>query len=131
MTTAITVDVVDASALAALLFGEPEAAQVAGRLRGSRLVAPALLDFELANICLTKLRRHPGQRQQLLDALALRERMSIGIVAVEHREVVALAETAGLTAYDASYLWLARRLDAGLITLDRRLAAAMAGGLRQ
>jgi predicted nucleic acid-binding protein len=56
--------------------------------------------------------------------MALRARMPIEIMAVEYGAVVALAETTGLTAYDASYLWLARLLGAGLITLDRRLAAA-------
>jgi predicted nucleic acid-binding protein len=122
----MAVEVVDASALAALLFGEPEAERVADRLSSGRLMAPALLDHELANICLTKIRRHPGQREALLRGLALRERVAIKIVAVDHREIVPLAEAAGLTAYDASYLWLARRLDAGLITLDRRLAASMA-----
>jgi predicted nucleic acid-binding protein len=51
--------------------------------------------------------------------------VAVEIVAVDHHEVVRLAEAFGLTAYDASYLWLARRLDAGLITLDRRLATGM------
>ena len=121
----MAVEVVDASALAVLLFGEPEAERVADRLSSGRLVAPALLDHELANICLTKIRRHPGQRDALLRGLGLRDRVAVEIVAVDHREVVQTAEAAGLTAYDASYLWLARRLGAGLITLDRQLAAAM------
>jgi predicted nucleic acid-binding protein len=37
-----------------------------------------------------------------------------------------LAEHFGLTTYDASYLWLARELDAELVTLDRQLAHAAA-----
>jgi uncharacterized protein with PIN domain len=77
------IEVVDAPALAALLFGEPEAAQVAGPLGASRLVAPALLDFELANICLTKLRRHSRQRAGILCGYALRERMAIEVVAID------------------------------------------------
>lgn len=125
MPTAGAVEVVDASALAALLLGEPEAVQVAQRLLSARLVAPALLQFELANICLTKLRRHPQQRDAILAGYALRERMAIETVAVDQHEVLATAEATGLTAYDASYLWLARRLGAGLVTLDRQLAAAM------
>jgi len=50
----MAVKVVDASALAALLFGEPEAEAVAGQLSNARLVAPGLLAFELANVCLIK-----------------------------------------------------------------------------
>ena len=122
----MAVKVVDASALAALLFGEPEAEQIAGRLTAARLVAPALLGFELANVCLIKCRRHPGQNDTLRTAFALRSRMQVEEIAVDQDESLALAATTGLTAYDASYLWLARRLDAELVTLDRQLGKAAA-----
>jgi predicted nucleic acid-binding protein len=42
--------VVDASALAALLFGEPQGEHVAARLAEGHLVAPTLLAFELASV---------------------------------------------------------------------------------
>jgi predicted nucleic acid-binding protein len=45
---------------------------------------------------------------------------------VDHAEVLTLAAGTGLTAYDASYLWLARTLDAELVTLDRQLARVAA-----
>jgi predicted nucleic acid-binding protein len=118
------IKVVDASALAALLFAEPEAEAIAGRLEGARLAAPALLDFELANVCLTKIRRQPTQREALHAAFRLAHRLRIDTVAVDHAAVLDLAEATGLTAYDASYLWLARALGAELITLDGKLAAA-------
>jgi predicted nucleic acid-binding protein len=118
------IKVVDASALAALLFAEPEAEAIAGRLEGARLAAPALLDFELANVCLTKIRRQPTQREALHAAFRLAHRLRIETVAVDHAAVLDLAEATGLTAYDASYLWLARALGAELITLDGKLAAA-------
>lgn len=124
MPTVTAVRVVDASALAALLFGEPEAESVAERLRNARLVAPPLLGFELANVCLIKMRRHPGQRNALLAAFGLRGRLGLEEVAVDHAGAVAVAEATGLTAYDASYLWLARELGAELVTLDRQLAKA-------
>jgi len=118
------VRVVDASALVALLFGESEAEMVAERLGDSRLVAPALLGFELANVCLIKSRRHPAQSAALTAAFRLRARLVVEEIAVDHEGVVALAVATGLTAYDASYLWLARRLGAELVTLDKQLALA-------
>lgn len=118
------VKVVDASALAALLFGEPEAEDVAAQLDAARLVAPALLGFEVANVCLVKARRHPDQAAALRAAFRLRARLGVEEVAVDQDEVLELAAATGLTAYDASYLWLARRLGADLVTLDRRLARA-------
>ena len=116
--------VIDASALAALLFGEPEGAAIAERLDGAGLIAPALLPFEIANTCAKKIRRQPDQREALLAAFGMLDRMEVGIVEVNHGEVLALAERARLTPYDASYLWLARRMSYELVTLDRRLAAA-------
>jgi predicted nucleic acid-binding protein len=116
--------VVDASALAALLFGEPEAGAVAERLAGAGLFAPALLGFELASVCLTKMRREPAKRASLRAAFGLAERLAVETVAVAHASALDLAEATGLTAYDASYLWLARELGAELVTLDRKLAAA-------
>ncbi len=122
----MAVKVVDASAAAALLFVEPEADAVAERLNGARLIAPALISFELANVCLMKMRRHPEQRSALLATFGLRFRLAVEEIAVDHAETMDLADATGLTAYDASYLWLARKLGAELVTLDRRLARAAA-----
>jgi predicted nucleic acid-binding protein len=120
------VKVVDTSALAALLFGEPEAEEVVGLLDGARLVAPSLLGFELANVCVIKCRRHPHQREALLAAFRLRDRFAIQEIAVDHAAALEIALTTGLTAYDASYLWLARLLGAELVTLDKELQQAAA-----
>ncbi len=120
------VKVVDASALAALLFEEPEADAIAGRLASGRLVGPALLHFELANVCLTKIRRQPDKRATLRAAFRLAQRLRVETVAVDHAAVLDVAVETGLTAYDASYLWLARELSAELVTLDRKLAVAVA-----
>ncbi len=120
----MAVKVVDASAVAALLFSEPEAEVVASALDGAELVAPTLLSFELTNVCLTKCRRHPDLRQALLAAFQLRGRLGIAETAVDHRDVLELALKYGLTAYDASYLLLARKLGAELVTLDEALTRA-------
>ena len=122
----MAVKVVDASALAALLFGEPDGAIVADRLRGAELIAPALLQFEVANTCIKKIRRHPAQRNALIAAFGMLGRMNVGIVEVEQEEAIVLAERSGLSAYDASYLWLARESRSELVTLDARLEAASA-----
>jgi predicted nucleic acid-binding protein len=97
---------------------------IAGRLAGARLVAPALLSFELTNVCLIKCRRHPDQKLSLMAAFRLRNRLGVEEVAIDHGAVLDLACETGLTAYDASYLWLARQLKAELVTLDRQLANA-------
>jgi predicted nucleic acid-binding protein len=114
----MAVKMVDASALAALLFGDPDGEAVAGRLEDAHLVAPALLGLELANVCPIKTRRHPAQGPALTVAFALRHRLGVEEMAVDHDGSRDLAARTGLTAYDASYLWLARQLGAELVTLD-------------
>jgi predicted nucleic acid-binding protein len=117
------VKVVDASALAALIFGEPEAEAIAERLDDARLAAPVLLGFELANVYLSKMRRDPSQKEPLRSAFLLGHRLRVQTIDVDHPAILDLAEASGLTAYDASYLWLAMKLNAELVTLDQKLAA--------
>jgi predicted nucleic acid-binding protein len=125
--TAVTaIKVVDASAIVALLFGEAKGPEIADQLRGCRLLAPNLLSIELANVCLMKARRLPNERDTLLAAFRLRGHIAIEEMPVDHDAVLDLALTTGLTAYDASYLWLARVFRAELVTLDRQLATAAA-----
>lgn len=126
MLTVTPVKVVDASAVAAILFGEPEAEAVTEQLGNARLVAPALIGFEMASVCLIKSRRHPEKRAMLTAAFKLRGQLGLEEVAVDHDETLELAVATGLTAYDASYLWLARQLGADLVTLDTQLAKAKA-----
>jgi predicted nucleic acid-binding protein len=120
----MAVKVVDASALGALVFGEPEAETVAKRLSTSTLVAPQLLWFELASIASKKATNHPGLVDQIREAFRMAGRLTIEILAVDHLDVIDLATQTRLTTYDASYLWLARKTGGELVTLDKRLSKA-------
>ncbi len=118
------VRVVDASAIAALLYGEAEAERMVGRLIGNRLMAPSILSYELASICITKCRREPDQAGKHRASFAGRGTLCIEELPVDHDEVRALARAEGLTHSDAAYLWLSRTLDVPLITLDKALVRA-------
>lgn len=114
--------VVDASAVAAMLFEEPEAETIRAHIRDESVIAPQLIDYELANICWKRVRRHPATQAESLAMLATVALVSMTRVVVPPSEAARLAIRTGLTAYDAAYLWLAWSRDAELITLDRRLA---------
>jgi predicted nucleic acid-binding protein len=114
--------VTDASALAALVFGEPDGETIANRLEGRRLFAPTLLPYEMASVCLKKAHREPERRGTLVEALALLPRLDLHQVQLPAVEIVRLAAETGLTVYDAAYLWLAEDLGAELVTLDEELA---------
>lgn len=115
------VSVVDASALTAVVFGEPKGPAVAEMLEGETLVAPALVVYELGNACWKKCRRDPGSAGKFRDAFANLSLFEIKLLAVEPPAVLATAEMHAVTYYDAAYLWLADRLKARLVTLDGRL----------
>jgi len=123
--------VADASALAAVIFQEPGVDDVKLRLLGAQVYAPRILQFEMANVAWKRIRREPEHAVATLTLLhaALGEASSIEWMDVNVTDVVLIAQATGLTAYDASYLWLAASLGADLVTLDKRLAAASSIGI--
>ena len=118
--------VVDASALAAVLFGEPAADDVAIEMGDANLAAPALIEYEVGNTCWKKCRRYPEQAAVLRTAFGAMKKMHLQLYDVDANGVLALAQSLGITYYDASYVWLADWLDAPLVSLDKRLLAARA-----
>ena len=117
--------VIDASALAAVVFDEPEGQGVAARLdRAEHVDAPGLLWYEMASVCAKKIHRHPQAADDLSTALREATDLPVRTHNVDPLDAVMVAQETGLSAYDASYLWLARHLDADLVTLDQRLRAA-------
>ena len=118
--------VVDASAIAAILFQEPEAKSVAAQIEGSTLFAPELLLFEIANICVKKIRRYQSLEAEIQAAMLSFSAFDIEVFGMDLHGVVETARVHNLTAYDASYLRLARDLGCELVTLDARLKSASA-----
>jgi predicted nucleic acid-binding protein len=127
----MNVRVVDASALGAMVFGEPEAQKIAGILTGSPLIGPALLPFELASVCLKKIKAHPAKKNLIIEAFEMSGNLDIEYVEVDHGDVITLAEETGLTTYDAAYLWLARETGGRLVTLDAKLLKAAEGSSKR
>lgn len=115
--------VVDASAVAAVLFDEPEAAPIAASVQGD-LMAPALLRYEIASVCTTKLIRHPTRAADIKARYKLLEQLAINYMEPNWASLPALARHWALSAYDAAYLQLALTQHAPLVTLDKRLATA-------
>jgi predicted nucleic acid-binding protein len=120
----VTVKVLDASAVVALLFNEVTREAVVPQLQNSDLYAPELLAFEVANACAKKMRASPGENVALAQAFATFFELPVEFEPVNLPEVVGLAIDTKLSVYDASYLWLALALGAELVTLDIKLANA-------
>ena len=119
----MSVTVVDASAIAAVVFDEPEGAPVIASI-GDALIAPALLRYELASVCATKLQRAPGRAQLILSRYRLLAQLDIEFAEPDWDTLPLLARQWAISAYDAAYLQLALARKAPLVTLDARLAKA-------
>jgi predicted nucleic acid-binding protein len=119
--------VTDASAIVEVLLAMPRAGEVRAALVGhSELHIPEHFNVE----ALSALRRYAirGEITQLRAAealAALRDLRSLAYPVIElAAEIWDLRDS--LTAYDAAYLALARRLDVGLVTLEGGLASMAA-----
>jgi len=84
-------------------------------------VAPTLLRQELASVARKKARKFnhdPDEVQMTMYYFSNWEIEWHGVPASKSYE---MARATGLSAYDATYAWLANELDAELITLDSEL----------
>lgn len=120
--------VADASAVAELLLARPRAEAVRGALAPHpELHVPEHFHVEVLSVLRRySIRKELSERRSAVALAALEDLRAVRYPVMEMADVV-WELRAGLTAYDAAYLALARRLDVGLITLDKGLAAAARG----
>ena len=130
--------VFDASIAAAWHFEAeqtPETEALLDRLAGDSASVPSIFHLEIANVLTQAIRKKlprttPQKRKDFLDTLSGLP-IAIDAFTNEHAwtDIVKLADSYGLSTYDAAYLELAIRLGVELATLgqDLRKAARAAG----
>ncbi len=123
--------VVDAGVVAAAFFREEHADSARDLLAGgASLRAPDLIHAEVANVVWKRRARgeiNEGEAGQLLDDVL---KLPLEVTPSERLAAPALqlALRTGLTVYDCLYLALAVRDDAVVVTADRKMLKALAGG---
>jgi len=117
--------VADASAIAELLLARPQARGIRAALSPHpELHVPEHFHVELLSVLRRYAIRGELSGRRAAEALAaLADLRAITYPVIDLAEVI-WDMRAQLTAYDAAYLALARRLDVGVITLDTGLAKA-------
>lgn len=123
--------VFDASVTMAWCFEDertPATEALLDRLSTTPAIVPQVWPLEVANVLVVAARKNritPTLRAQFLTTLT---RLPIHLDGAPMQDVFSallpLAETCGLTVYDAGYLELAMRLGIPLATLDRELGEA-------
>lgn len=113
--------VVDASVIAAWCFREPRSEEALALFSGAELYAPLLLAYELTSIARRKAVTYPDKARLIEQALMTALSLPIRWSDVNHLAVMRTAVTAKITTYDASYLYLAKKIGAPLLTFDNEL----------
>jgi predicted nucleic acid-binding protein len=117
--------VLDASIVTAVVAQDDERARsLRARLAGERLLAPELVDVEVASAI-----RRARRSRRLRDERAMRALAELALLPLSRVSHTLLLHRIwdlreNLTAYDAAYVALAQLLDAPLMTGDAPLARA-------
>ena len=120
--------VVDTNVMVHLLAGGPRGLAAAQLLqRDADWAAPGILLSEVRNVLVGLVRRSalaPDHAAAMCADAA--EVLADRLVTVPSREVIETALAGGLSAYDAEFVVLARRLGVPLVTADREILRAAA-----
>lgn len=112
------VRVVDATAVSAVLFGEPSADQIVEKLDDAVLVAPTVLEAHLCEICLQKMHDGEVSHERYLQAMSLLQVLELQIVKQDPAEIVRFAAENNISINEAYYQRLAYAFKAELVSLD-------------
>lgn len=118
--------VIDASYILAYLMPDEkgeDVSEIFNKYRNVDLnfIAPYILPFEVTNAvksaCVSQ-RITPSHAVQIIDDF---NKITVDYVAVDFSAVYTVAVEKNISAYDASYVVLAEKLNTRLLTLDRKL----------
>ena len=121
--------VIDASALVETLLQTRRAAAAGDALRDLDLYAPAHLDAEILSALFGLIRAGTLDERRARLAIRRLRQLDLERVPIDALALDSLALRHNLSAYDALYVALARRLGCSLVTADRRIAAAPGLGI--
>jgi len=116
--------VIDASAILAVVLNEPERRAIIAAAKGTKLLAPESIPFEIGNAISSLLKRRAIGIAEGIAVYHGFAGIPIRFVQVDLPRAISIAGEEGLYAYDAYLLAIAEAFKAPLLTLDRRLAAA-------
>lgn len=106
----------------AVILNEPEKASIISATKGSTLIAPGCLPWEIGNAFSAMLKRKLLSSDDVSSGLAVYGIIPIQESAILLKSALHLCSRHDIYAYDAYYLDLAQRGSSPLLTLDRRMA---------
>jgi predicted nucleic acid-binding protein len=116
--------VVDTSVLIAVLIGETEKQNLINLTRGTELLAPASVHWEVGNALAAMLKRKRITDDQITAVLKEYNQIPIRFIDISLATSLQIAAEYDLYAYDAYIITCARENHCSLISLDKALCKA-------
>jgi predicted nucleic acid-binding protein len=111
----------DASAIMAIILNEPNKDIVIKSTKGSTLLSPELISFEIGNALISLFKRHKLSEAEIIEAYENFKKIPIRILAVDMVKALKISCKYNIYAYDSYYLETASRLKLPLITFDESM----------
>lgn len=115
--------VVDTSVLIAVIADEPEKPRLIEVTRGSELIAPRSVHWEIGNAFSAMFKRKLITLEKAQQSLGIYRKIRIEFVDVELEKSLNIAQQLNIYAYDAYLIQCALKYEVPLISLDRGLRA--------
>lgn len=113
---------VDTSVIIAVIADESEKAKLIELTKGSSIVIPPSVKWEVGNAFSAMMKRSRANLEQTIEAIQIYQEISMEVVEVDLMAAVRLAGKHNIYAYDAYILQCAIENNIPLITLDKELA---------
>lgn len=112
---------VDTSAIIAVIADEPERAKLIELTKGSTIVVPPSIKWEIGNAFSAMMKRARINLEQALEAIEIYQEISMEIIEIDLKDAIQLAGKHNIYAYDAYILQCAIENKIPLISLDKSL----------
>jgi predicted nucleic acid-binding protein len=109
----------DASAIMAIILNEPNKDVVIKLTKGSILLSPEMISYEIGNALISLYKRHKLRENEVIEAYNSFKKIPIRLLDVNMEKALGNSCKYKVYAYDAYYLETAKRLKLPLITFDK------------
>jgi predicted nucleic acid-binding protein len=108
----------DASAIMAVILNEANKDLVIKLTKGSTLLSPEMISYEIGNALISLYKRHKLKEKEIIDAYHDFIKIPIRTLDVDMEKALKISCKYNIYAYDAYYLETAKRLKLPIITFD-------------
>jgi predicted nucleic acid-binding protein len=110
--------ILDASAIMAVIIKEPERELVIQLTKGTVIVSPNMVSYEIANGLTKMIKKKVIEKERMINAYKYFEKIPIKTIEINVKKALEIAWEYKIYAYDACYLESAGRLKLPLLTFD-------------